>query len=174
MEIEIKKNIFILLYQKAIYWKQEKTLLISDIHLGKVSHFRKEGIAVPSAALENNFLRLDELLSGNKIDRIIFLGDLFHHKYNPEWDRFADWRQKNSEIEMIIVPGNHDILPEQLYERINVTVKQKKFVIGDFLFTHHPQEIIPAGVHAFWTCSSCFPNVFKRTSTDKAAVLCCG
>ena len=36
----------VLLPQKAIYWKQEKTLIAADVHMGKVGHFRKAGIAV--------------------------------------------------------------------------------------------------------------------------------
>src|SRR6187549_1973507 len=102
MEININGNTFILLPQKAIFWKQEKTLLIGDLHLGKVMHFRKEGIAVPSAAAETNFARLDELLSSNRTERIIFLGDLFHNQYNSEWERFKKWRSDNPSVEMII------------------------------------------------------------------------
>jgi hypothetical protein len=71
MEIDINGNTFILLPQKAIFWRQEKTLLIGDLHLGKVMHFRKEGIAVPSSAAETNFAKLDELLNSNRTERII-------------------------------------------------------------------------------------------------------
>jgi len=149
MEININGSAFILLHQKAIYWRQQSTLLIGDLHLGKVTHFRKEGIAVPSRALENNFMRLNEILAAHSINRIIFLGDLFHNQYNDEWERFAEWRLRNSEIEMIIVPGNHDILPDHLFSRINILVQPKELIIGNFLFTHHPKENIPAGYHGF-------------------------
>src|SRR6187401_1961700 len=120
MEIEINGNTFKLLHQKAIYWKQEKTLLIGDLHLGKVTHFRREGIAVPTRAVENNFSRLNELLAAAETERIIFLGDLFHHQYNNEWERFATWRMQHPKIEMIVIPGNHDILPGHLFNGINV------------------------------------------------------
>jgi len=37
----------LLLPQKAIYWQQQKALIVADVHFGKVGHFRKAGIAVP-------------------------------------------------------------------------------------------------------------------------------
>src|SRR4051812_10470243 len=94
MVIEIRGHHFRLLSQKAIYWEEEKTLLISDLHLGKIMHFRKEGIAIPAIAQENNFKRLDEIILRNNISRIIFLGDLFHNSLNTEWETFRRWRNK--------------------------------------------------------------------------------
>src|SRR5688572_22324319 len=111
MEIEIRGNTFTLLPQKAILWKNKSTLLISDMHLGKVTHFRNSGIAIPTKALINNFHRLDELIQSHNIGRIILLGDLFHSVYNQEWKQFVNWRNRNSQLEIIMVLGNHDILP---------------------------------------------------------------
>ena len=95
MEIEIRGQHFQLLPQKAVYWREKNTLLISDLHLGKITHFRKEGIAVPSIAYHRNFSILDELIDTLHAERIIFLGDLFHHKRNKEWEVFESWRNKN-------------------------------------------------------------------------------
>jgi metallophosphoesterase superfamily enzyme len=50
MQIEIRDNHFDLLIQKAIFWQEKQTLLIGDLHLGKITHFRKEGIAIPQIA----------------------------------------------------------------------------------------------------------------------------
>src|SRR4051812_42331128 len=101
MLIEIRNLHFRLLPQKAIYWEEEKTLLVSDLHLGKIMHFRKEGIAIPAIALENNFKRLDEIVLTNNVLRIIFLGDLFHNSLNTEWQTFRRWRNKYQSMEMI-------------------------------------------------------------------------
>jgi DNA ligase-associated metallophosphoesterase len=167
IEIELKGQTFVLLPQKAIFWKEQKTLLISDLHLGKVTHFRKEGIAVPSVALEDNFTRLDALLKYAETRRIIFLGDLFHHHYNREWERFGAWRSYNSNIEMSNVQGNHDILPEHHFKKNNIAVHKKEFIDGQFLFIHHPQENIPDGLHVF--CGHIHP-VFKLYSRGRQSV----
>ena len=49
-EIIIFKNHFYLHKTGAIFWKEKDTLLLADIHLGKVGHFRKSGIPVPRKA----------------------------------------------------------------------------------------------------------------------------
>jgi len=139
MEIEIKGNMFKLLPQKAIYWKIKKTILISDLHLGKVTHFRKAGFALPSGAFVNNFIRLDEIIDANETERIIFLGDLFHNVYNDEWELFESWRMQFPSIEIIIALGNHDILPLRLFTAANIKVMDE-LREEDFLFTHHPPD----------------------------------
>jgi metallophosphoesterase superfamily enzyme len=76
MELRIKNNTFLLLPQKAIYWKEQKTILVSDLHIGKISHFRKAGIPVPQEGSQNNFKRLDEIIV-TQIPRIFFLSVIF-------------------------------------------------------------------------------------------------
>ena len=139
MQIEIRNNHFDLLTQKAIFWQEKQTLLIGDLHLGKITHFRKEGIAVPQLAARDNFERLDELMLHTNPSRIIFLGDLFHNKYNSEWETFAAWRRQYHFVEMIIVIGNHDILPVSLFLENNIEVFKNDFEEDSFIFTHHPK-----------------------------------
>ena len=139
MQIEIHGHQFQLLPQKAVWWKDTDTLLTGDLHLGKVTHFRKAGIAIPSTIPAGNFKRLDEILAVTQAKRIIFLGDLFHNRYNAEWDRFEEWRKVNSDVSMIIVPGNHDILPVSLFHNNDIALMET-MQEGNFIFTHHPQE----------------------------------
>lgn len=148
MEIKLFDNDFKLLPQKAVFWKNEKTLLISDLHLGKITHFRKEGIALPSAAYQNNFKRLDELILTNNIYRIILLGDLFHNRHNMEWELFAEWRNKYHSVEMIIALGNHDILPVRSFNENNIAIHDE-YRQGRFLFTHHPKKTAETDTYTF-------------------------
>ncbi|MEP7263741.1 MAG: ligase-associated DNA damage response endonuclease PdeM [Bacteroidota bacterium] len=149
MEIEIFSNHFLLLSQKAMYWEEKKTLLIADLHLGKITHFRKEGIALPSSAYENNFKRLDEIINSFLVERIILLGDLFHNRHNEEWDLFSAWRKKYDIIEIILVLGNHDILPTHLFESSKISYYNKEYIEGNFTFSHHPQKIIQQNTFTF-------------------------
>ncbi|KAA0989974.1 ligase-associated DNA damage response endonuclease PdeM [Dyadobacter aurulentus] len=139
MQIEIRGEHFQLLTQKAIFWEETQTLLIGDLHLGKITHFRKEGIALPPNAIDNNFKRLNELVKNTGATRIIFLGDLFHSQYNAEWELFRDWRQQHHYIEMLIVIGNHDILPVSLFLEAALEVHLNDYEEGNFIFTHHPK-----------------------------------
>lgn len=139
MQIEIRENHFLLLTQRAIFWEEKQTLLIGDLHLGKITHFRKEGIAVPNYAAENNFVRLNELIQNTGASRIIFLGDLFHSKYNSEWETFRIWRAEHHYIDMIIVIGNHDVLPVNMFLEADLEVFENDFEEDNFIFTHHPK-----------------------------------
>jgi DNA ligase-associated metallophosphoesterase len=143
MELRIRDNHFVLLHQKAVYWREAETLLIADLHLGKIMHFRRHGIAVPDAAVGDNFYRLDELIDQHRPRRIIFLGDLFHNRHNTEWEMFASWRDHYAYIEMLIVMGNHDILPLRLFAESSIHAVRCDYIEGPFIFTHHPRTHHP-------------------------------
>src|SRR3954470_20613902 len=102
MKITIKNQSFILHQSGAVFWEEKKTLLISDVHLGKVAHFRKHGMAVPEAAIFENFSRLNLVLSFFNAEQIIFLGDLFHSTINNEWGFFSEWVNRHSQQIILI------------------------------------------------------------------------
>ncbi|WP_293893928.1 ligase-associated DNA damage response endonuclease PdeM [Flavobacterium sp.] len=138
MKIEINNNNFTLNARGAIFWEEKKILLISDVHLGKIAHFRKHGIAIPSKAINENFKRLDEIAVLYNPSNIIFLGDLFHSKINNEWKFFCDWANK-MKLEIILIEGNHDSISNDHYCDLNIAVYQELSIDG-FLLTHHPTE----------------------------------
>lgn len=138
MEIEIENNNFTLHASGALFWKEKNTVLISDVHLGKIAHFRKHGLAIPENAILENFTRMDEVLELFKPEKIIFLGDLFHSKINNEWILFSNWVKKIN-LEIILVEGNHDIIDKQNYASLNIVI-HSKLLIDSFLLTHHPIE----------------------------------
>lgn len=140
MELRIRNNTFVLLPQKAIYWKEQRTILISDLHIGKISHFRKAGIALPHEAAQNNFNRLDEIIANTNPTNILFVGDLFHSDVNQEWDQFCQWRKQYATLKMDIVLGNHDRLPENFCDEFQIDIYPTELVVGPFTFAHHPRE----------------------------------
>ena len=122
----------------ALYWERENTLLISDVHLGKVTHFRKFGAAVPRKALHRNFDRLNGLLDSFDPGTIVFLGDLFHSHINQEWELFRQW-VGNCPARITLVVGNHDIISPLRYEQIGISCLEQ-LEKSPFLMTHHPLE----------------------------------
>ena len=138
MTIKINNQTFTLHQFGTIFWEEKNTLLISDVHLGKVAHFRKHGMAIPNEAIFENFTRLNVVIDFFNPKIIIFLGDLFHSKMNKEWELFANWT-KEIRQEIILVEGNHDIIAKYNYEDLNIKV-YGELVIDNFLLTHHPTE----------------------------------
>jgi len=136
--LEIKNNTFIMHPSGVLFWEEKSMLLISDVHLGKVSHFRKFGAAVPQNAIQKNFDSLNEAVNFFQPEKIVFMGDLFHSSLNMEWELFEKWTSKIIS-KMILVVGNHDIISPVKYEDLGVEVVSEIQSEG-FLLTHHPEE----------------------------------
>ena len=75
--------------QRAIFWKSQKSLILSDLHIGKSAHFQKSGIPVPSSVLQNDLNRLEQLIHHFSAEKLIIVGDLFHAEYNKDLDRLS-------------------------------------------------------------------------------------
>ena len=128
-----------LLPEKAIYWSSKKILLIADVHLGKSSHFRKNGIAIPAASAKTDLDRLSILFQKVNPKKVIFLGDLFHSTHNQEWNSFENLLEQFLEIDFTLILGNHDILEERHYKESRLNVSNK-LNITPFSLTHEPSE----------------------------------
>lgn len=138
MRITIQNQTFVLHPSGALFWEDKKWLLISDVHLGKVSHFRKHGVAIPNNAIVENFTRLTAVVAFFSPEKVIFLGDLFHSSKNQEWDLFEEW-VSCCVSEITLIAGNHDIINKKHYTDIQIEVLQFLEIDG-FLLTHHPKE----------------------------------
>ncbi len=136
--IKINDNTFILHSNGAVFWEEKNAILIADVHLGKVSHFRKHGVAIPKNAVSKNFSRLTEVVDYFDPESVIFLGDLFHSSKNSEWNLFVEWSDC-CVAEIILIAGNHDIIAKENYDKINVKIFRELEIDG-FLLTHHPTE----------------------------------
>ncbi len=136
--IKIQEQSFVLHYTGVLFWKEKSQLIISDVHLGKVSHFRKHGAAVPQQAVQKNFDAMNGAIDFFKPKCIVFLGDLFHSSLNKEWEIFEDW-VKSKSAEIILVSGNHDIISPLKYEDLGIKVLSE-LILDTFLLTHHPEE----------------------------------
>jgi metallophosphoesterase superfamily enzyme len=69
--ISIHTNHFVLHPSGGVYWKEKQTWLLADIHLGKVAHFRKNGIAVPREAEGSFYQKMEEILPLFPVKRIL-------------------------------------------------------------------------------------------------------
>ena len=136
-QIQIDGQEFILHPLGGVFWVDRSILLISDVHLGKVGHFRKFGAAVPRKAVHRNFMDLDTIAGHFNPFHICFLGDLFHSSMNKEWGLFENWVAKTP-AKLSLVIGNHDIIAREKFESLQIELFESLELDG-FLFTHHPE-----------------------------------
>ena len=141
--VQIKEQTFLLHPLKAVYWVQEKALLLADFHLGKASHFRKNGIAVPQQVTYSNYAKFNRLLKIFALERVIFLGDLFHSDHNDEWEKFGALIRGYDQYDFSLISGNHDIMARREYDKFNITVFDEPYVMGPLLLSHHPMDDVP-------------------------------
>ena len=138
LEVRLNNQNFILHPTGACYWREQDTVLLADVHLGKSAHFRKHGMAIPSTADDVEYDKLNEVLDYFKPSRLWFLGDLFHSYQNAEWHFFEQWVRMQS-IEIALVMGNHDVISRKHFESLGVKTYDV-LNAGSFYLTHHPQE----------------------------------
>ncbi|MEP2026042.1 MAG: ligase-associated DNA damage response endonuclease PdeM [Reichenbachiella sp.] len=136
----IQNQTFYLLPEKVIFWEEQKALILSDLHIGKASHFRKAGVPISSHIHVNEFFVLDAIIEEFNPDKILFVGDLFHSDHNQEWDLFYNWSHHYDDLEMILIKGNHDILPDSLYRNSRLRVVDL-LQIDNIEFTHERNEL---------------------------------
>lgn len=144
--------------ERCLMWEEERTLILSDLHLGKSIHFQRRGIPLPVGAQEATLARLDSVLDRLRPSRVVMLGDLFHSRLNTEWLDFAAWRRQ-WDMPFTLVMGNHDILHPQAYEMADLE-RTGSWRRGCFDFVHDPMQA--ASSHGWTLCGHVHPRVTIR------------
>lgn len=170
MTIELAGESVELLPQKALFLPRWKSLVIADLHFGKVNHFRKSGIPVPDKANENNSARLIDCIQQTHAERVVFLGDLFHSHYNHEWEVLGQIRKHFSTCQFDLVLGNHDILSAQQYDRHQMKVFDH-IRLGPFVLTHEPSD--NATTDGYILAGHIHPGVRLQGSARQSLTLPC-
>jgi uncharacterized protein len=136
----IHNNHFWLSAERCIYWEEEKTLIVSDLHFGKTGHFRKSGIAVPQNIFKEDLQRLVTQIQHYKPEQLLVVGDMFHSSANKELELFLKWRNDLSNLKIHLVKGNHDILKDGWYAEADIIVHPKQYSLSNFCFAHDAAE----------------------------------
>ncbi|MBC7947617.1 MAG: ligase-associated DNA damage response endonuclease PdeM [Chitinophagaceae bacterium] len=129
--------------ERTLFWENESTLIVADIHAGKTGHFRKAGIGIPQNVYKDDLHRLLTQVLFFKAEKLIIVGDLSHSLVNKELDLFRKWRHDFPSLEVILVKGNHDILGDRWYAESAITVSEQQLLVKNFLFVH---DILTSGL----------------------------
>jgi len=123
----------------ALYWPEERTLVVADLHLEKGSSFAARGMLLPPYDTAATLALLGHVIARHAPRRVIALGDSFHDGGGParvmpqdratlaELQRGRDW---------VWIAGNHD--PEPARDLGGVFAKS--LAIGALTFRHEPTE----------------------------------
>lgn len=136
----INDQIFWVTAERALFWEEQNTMIVADVHLGKSGHFRKAGIPIPQSVYKDDLQRLMGMFFFFKAERLIVVGDFTHSTSNKELDLFLKWRKDFSAIHIDLVKGNHDILADDWYKEANIQVHEWDLMESGFLFRHEDRR----------------------------------
>ncbi|KEO74194.1 ligase-associated DNA damage response endonuclease PdeM [Anditalea andensis] len=134
-----------LLKEKAVWCSVTKSLFIADPHFGKAGHFRKSGISIPESIHMADYEVIKFLIELYQPKHFYFLGDLFHSALNKQWQVLELFLQGYDNIKFILIKGNHDILPKNIYKSSVLKIYSEPFLVGSLLLSHEPIDSIPEG-----------------------------
>ena len=78
--------------------------------------------------------------------RLIVLGDLVHARSSLDAltvSTIQTWREQHGEIEMLLVPGNHDTRSGALPPELRIETTAAELIEPPFVFKHHPEASQP-------------------------------
>jgi DNA ligase-associated metallophosphoesterase len=171
MKQRIREQTCHLLPQRAIFWEEQQILILSDIHIGKATTFRKAGLFIPDGNMEDDLLKISKLLNEFKPKKCIIVGDLIHAKSGLSQEvkqLFSDWiHNANTEIHLIM--GNHDVsLAKNLPEEWPLHLHIESLLIEPFYFSHFPI------LHEKWFVWSghLHPKIELKSKNDRVVLRC--
>lgn len=126
--------------KRSLYWPGRRSLVLSDLHLGKSAYFRKNGLAFPSVLHRKDLRVLDEITRFYQPDRLIITGDMIHAGKNSEVQSFLEWRQKYPALHICLILGNHDTLSAQAYHSIGIDEVCESLQLGAVSLVHIAKE----------------------------------
>jgi metallophosphoesterase superfamily enzyme len=119
----INNNTFWLLPQRALYWEEQKAII------------------VPQAVYKDDLHRLFHIIQYYKPEQLIIAGDMFHSKMNKEVDLFTRWRNDFAHLHVKLIKGNHDILLDGHYSTAGITISHQFLHVDKFCFVHDISDV---------------------------------
>lgn len=163
----------VLTKERTIFWEEERCLILSDLHLGKTGHFRKNGIPVPVASNTENMQRFISQVQYFKPLHVIIVGDLFHSHLNKEAEFFLKWRKDIQQTDICLVLGNHDVMDDGWYAEAGIRTEIARLQKGPFLFTHGDQDIPDISTGTYVISGHIHPSVSIRGTGKQSINLPC-
>tara|TARA_R110002020_G_scaffold133794_2_gene298572 strand:+ start:15227 stop:15874 length:648 start_codon:yes stop_codon:yes gene_type:complete len=131
--------------ERALFYPAESALLVADTHFGKAALMRRRGLAVPSGQSRDDLQRLSGLIEAFQPQRLIVLGDFFHHRPTPGepfLNQFPAWLAQHSCVSVEAVVGNHD----RHAAGVDIGLQWHDYLdLGPFRLRHEPEPV--AGRH---------------------------
>lgn len=130
---------------KCLFWREERMLVVGDLHLGYEDDMLNKGLAVPRVQIEETY---DDLLGVfdevGKVKKVILLGDVKHYfgsVLGGEWRdvyKVMNLIKKNllEGGDVVVTKGNHDAILEKMTKFYAFVELVDYYVYEGVLFLH--------------------------------------
>ena len=135
--LQVRGQSLVLHPERAVEWREQRSVIVADTHFGKSSIFRRHGIPVPDGSDEHDRQRLGALLQRVDAARLIVLGDFLHGPLigAPEAAALEAWCAALHPVQIHVVAGNHDRGAAMRWETV-LHWREAAWQEGPFTFTH--------------------------------------
>ncbi|MDR6525188.1 ligase-associated DNA damage response endonuclease PdeM [Chryseobacterium rhizosphaerae] len=166
--IFIQNQSFTLTNQRAAFWEKEKALILSDLHIGKTAHFRKNGIALANHIMKSDLERLSALIEYFQPEKFMVVGDLLHAGDNSDVDEFCTWRNQYPDIEFYLIEGNHDRISKSLEKKLCLNFKTSILHMDGITFVHD----FDTAVSGFQITGHIHPGIILNSAVKSIRLPC--
>ena len=128
---------------KSLFFPEQGILAIGDLHIGYDYMIRQSGVLIPErqvkdiiSDLKEIFRRIKTSNQKNKINKMVFLGDIKHSFYYEAEEKYEFLevmkflKQEIDEKNIIFIKGNHDTMDFTYGKMVNY------YIDGNIAFVH--------------------------------------
>lgn len=128
----------------ALFLRDERTLVISDLHLGFEGALAEQGVSIPRFQRKVILERLATMLDRSKAERIVIAGDFKHEFSRNLVDEWVEVKQVlrflKDRVTPVLVRGNHDNYLATILGDLNLTLHPRADV-GGHTIVHGHEEV---------------------------------
>lgn len=150
-----------LMPERCAFWREKKTVLAADLHLGKEGTFRSAGIPLPEGPSLETLDRLEQALCRTGAARLVILGDLFHGSKSVDAcaEAMTNWRKRHLDLAIELIGASHDRWSGALPESWGIEVHEEPRLLHPFALRHYPAASAAGG---YWIAGHLHPGVFLK------------
>ncbi|RLF04530.1 MAG: hypothetical protein DRJ60_06955 [Thermoprotei archaeon] len=138
---ELLKNIEIVADLPGLYLRDERALVIADLHIGYEQALQKQGVYIPRSTYVKTKKVINDMIDEVKPEKIVMLGDVKHEFGVPsdqEWIEVKDllkWLMDMG-LEVHVVRGNHDNYIISILKKYGAGFHDPIMSIGRYILAH--------------------------------------
>lgn len=171
VEVSVAGQRLIALPSAALYWPDEATMFVADLHFGKAACFRAASIPVPLGTTQAALDRLGSEVLSYGTQRLVILGDFWHGPTGrtPEIEgKLADWLEEHQALRIDLVTGNHDLRTGRRTE-LGHLVESDEVAVGPFVCRHEPR----CSEQGYVLCGHLHPSIAIKGRGGRSVRLSC-